>query len=289
MVYGEVTQLLLVKHIGELRSDRKPLNFLGRVIYRDEKGIHLQSPTAYVEDMIELLGLQKGKSSGTTCTTIVQGREDGSSQLDYEQHLTYRRMVGKLLWLVAIRPDLSYVSKKLSRSLQSPTQDDYAKAKHAIRYLCGTMDYRLTINPDTAHREHAAFDVTTCVDSDWAGCSTTRKSTTGCTITVAGVAINHYSITQATVALSSGEAELYALSSGTTETIGVLQFLRECEVKTDNYVTLTTDSTASKSMASRLGVSRATKHIQLRFLYSQDLVSTGVVRLRKVDTKQQPR
>lgn len=38
-------------------------------------------------------------------------------------------------------------------------------------------------------------------------------------------------------------------------------------------------------MASRLGVSRATTYIQLRFWHAQDLVSTGVVRLWKVPAK----
>lgn len=40
-----------------------------------------------------------------------------------------------------------------------------------------------------------------------------------------------------------------------------------------------TDSAAGKFMR------RATKHIQLLFLYIQDSVSTGVVRLRKAPTK----
>lgn len=31
----------------------------------------------------------------------------------------------------------------------------------------------------------------------------------------------------------SGSAEIYGLSSGTSETKGVLQFLRECNVKTN--------------------------------------------------------
>lgn len=38
-------------------------------------------------------------------------------------------------------------------------------------------------------------------------------------------------------------------------------------------------------MASRLAVDRATTHIQLCFLYAQDLVASGVVRPRKFDTK----
>lgn len=64
----------------------------------------------------------------------------------------------------------------------------------------------------------------------------------------------------------------------------VMQFLKECDLKVHNYPTIATDSTAGKSMASRIGVSRVTKHIQLRLLYVQDLLAQGIVRLKKVDT-----
>lgn len=55
--------------------------------------------------------------------------------------------------------------RELRRALQSPTFDDYAKLKHAIHYLKGTDDYRLTIQPDAKHATQTAFDVTTCVGS----------------------------------------------------------------------------------------------------------------------------
>lgn len=157
------------------------------------------------------------------------------------------------------------------------------KLRQDIRYLKGSEDYKHTIQPENANSTQTTFDVTTYVGSGWASCATIRKSTTGCTITVASVAIHHYSRTQTTVALSS--VELYGLSSCTTWTMGVLQLLQECYVKTSAYVSMVADSTTGKSIASRLGLSGATKHIQLRFLYVQHLVSSSVVRLRKEPTK----
>lgn len=76
------------------------------------------------------------------------------------------------------------------------------------------------------HVAQTTFGVTAYVDTAWARFTATRKSTTGCMITVARVAVYRYSRTQTTVALSSSEPEPQALSSGTTETMGVLQFLR---------------------------------------------------------------
>lgn len=59
-----------------------------------------------------------------------------------------------------------------------------------------------------------------------------------------------------TLALSSGDADLYALGSGTAETMGVRLLFGECDAMTDGYVTMATDSAAGKSMASRLAGGR---------------------------------
>ena len=50
--------------------------------------------------------------------------------------------------------------------------------------------------------------------------------------------------------------------------------------KTNIFVS--TDSAVGKSIVSRFGASRKTKHVQLRFLYMQELVTTGLVRMKKV-------
>lgn len=47
----------------------------------------------------------------------------------------------------------------------------------------------ITSNGDTTNG--GIVDVTTYVDSDWAGCTTTRKSTSGCTITGREIAVRH--------------------------------------------------------------------------------------------------
>ena len=49
-----------------------------------------------------------------------------------------------------------------------------------------------------------------------------------------------------------------------------------------------TDSTAGKSMATRFGTSKKTKHVQLRFLFIQELVASGVVSIKKVSGTSNP-
>ena len=131
-------------------------------------------------------------------------------------------------------------------------------------------------------------ELTIVVDSDWAGCRTTRRSTSGCVISLFGCPIHSFSRTQGTIATSSGEAELYAIGSGVSEGLGIMNLLQESKLRTKVAMTVMTDSTSAKAMATRIGVTKLTKHIQLRFLYMQDLVANNIVKIKKVGTKENP-
>lgn len=58
------------------------------------------------------------------------------------------------------------------------------------------------------------------------------------------------------------------------------------EIKGHNDATIATDNTTGHSIASRTGVSRGSKQVQLRLLYMRAVFAQGIVRLRKVGTKE---
>eukprot|EP00971_Amphidinium_carterae_P116356 2304748-Amphidinium_carterae.1 len=49
-----------------------------------------------------------------------------------------------------------------------------------------------------------------------------------------------------------------------------------------------TDSSAGKAVASRLGLNRKTKHVQLKYLYMQDIIQRGEMTITKVQTTRNP-
>ena len=89
-------------------------------------------------------------------------------------------MVGKLLWMTYTRPDIGFATKELARALTQPTTADQQKLKHLLMYIKGTQHYKQYVRPTTkTPTAEAVPDIQVFVDSDWAGCATTRKSTTG--------------------------------------------------------------------------------------------------------------
>ena len=102
------------------------------------------------------------------------------------------------------------------------------------------------------------------VGSDLAGCRSARKSTSGTVVQILNSFVSFGSRTQGTIALSSGEAELYAIGQGTSEALYIRNLIPEA--KLEKSINMHTDSTAGKSMATRFGTSKKTKHVELRFL-----------------------
>ena len=174
--------------------------------------------------------------------TIVKNVSD--TPLSPEEHSMYRTAVGKLLWLALIRGDIAYATKELSRDVTAPTMQSGAKLKHLLRYLIGAKMCVLRLRPSYQLSDgNCSLDVNVFVDSDWAGCSKTRKSTSRSTVNILGCSMVSTARTQGTLALSSGEAELYAIGQGVLEALFLRSMLLEAKLAKKVNVIARTDST----------------------------------------------
>ena len=91
-----------------------------------------------------------------------------------------------------------------------------------------------------------------------------------------------WSSTQGPIALSSAEAEYYAMLNGVVKATGLQAMAAELGVKgLGGPIGLYTDSTAAKSFASRRGLGRV-RHVETRRLWLQREVAEGRVRVHKV-------
>ena len=205
--------------------------------------------------------------------------ESTDEALSAKQHSTYRRIVGQLLWMSPVRPDLSYAIKELSKACQAPHVSHETAAKRVLRYLNGTRDYILELKLNTNLGEDQLLITT---DASWASNPADRRSTTGYTIQLQGFLVCASSRTQAVIALSSAEAELMALSSALQDGLFCKRLLSELgdAVK----ITLHSDSTAALALTRRRGVGRV-KHLDIRWLWCQDIYRSGQLALCHVPSK----
>ena len=165
--------------------------------------------------------------------------------------------------------------------VSAPTQDSWKQLQHVLRYVQGTKDYVLKLGDGPRDGDD---EVTAITDASWAS-GRGRKSTTAALIFFRGVLLLSMSRTQGRLALSSAEAELEAMVTGTQEAEFVTTLMTEIDVtKPKPMIVLHGDSNAALGIAARIGLGRL-KHVELRLLWLQDEVRAGAVRMVKEVTE----
>ena len=97
--------------------------------------------------------------------------------------------------------------------------------------------------------------------------------------------IKSWSSSQPVIALSSGEAELYALVKAATQAKGIGSLMMDFDLAVET--TIHTDSTAALGMVYRKGVGKV-RHIEVQYLWIQDEVYKKKVSVLKVGTRDNP-
>ena len=164
--------------------------------------------------------------------------------------------------------------------MASPTTEDYEDLKRLGRYLLG--------KPRIIQLYHAGPRkkfIDCYVDSDWAGCVRTRRSTSGGGILWGSHCLKTWASTQASVALSSGEAEYYSMVKGASIAMGTRALLDDFGVKVG--IRVHTDSSAAKGIASRTGLGK-TRHIAVHLLWVQEKVRGKDIELLKCKGTENP-
>ncbi|XP_021740408.1 uncharacterized protein LOC110706764 [Chenopodium quinoa] len=82
----------------------------------------------------------------------------------------YRRLIGKLIYLAVIRPDLAYSVHILSQFMRSPKEEHWEAALRVVRYLKKCPGQGILLRSDSA------LWLEGWCDSNWASCPLTRGS-----------------------------------------------------------------------------------------------------------------
>ena len=112
----------------EVEGELKPqttVNFLGRTLRHNGDSIDITMPTAYVRDMLKLFDMEDAKPSPTTGSSTKPNYVP--QRLNNADHTADHAIVGKLLWLALVRPDISSATKEWSRDLTAPTTESVVR------------------------------------------------------------------------------------------------------------------------------------------------------------------
>ncbi|GJZ59443.1 retrovirus-related pol polyprotein from transposon TNT 1-94 [Tanacetum coccineum] len=127
----------------------------------------------------------------------------------------YRGMVGTLMYLIASRPNLTFVVCMCARYQARPTERHVHDVKRIFKYLKGTVNRGLWYPKDSS------IALTAYADADHAGCQDTRLSTSGSMQFLGDRLVSWSSKRKKSVAISSTEAEYIALSGCCAQLVNI--------------------------------------------------------------------
>ncbi|UYV83970.1 hypothetical protein LAZ67_X000731 [Cordylochernes scorpioides] len=151
--------------------------------------------THYIEEILKEYGMEHAKEASTPLDPGMFTEGPGGKEAC--------RMT---------RPDIAYAVSYLSKFNSSPLQQHWNAVKHLLRYLKKTKDLKLVFSK--TGKKLVAF-----ADADWGSDKEDRKSYSGHIFVLGGAAISWCSRKQKCVALSTAEAEYYAMCKAAKEAL----------------------------------------------------------------------
>ena len=195
-------------------SKSTPLEFCGFVISESQdaqgKLVRTMDCTAEVEKLIQLAGISIPHIRKVKCP-MPDGSEIASdpTPLGQLESTFYRSTVGQIQYFAHIvRYDVAHAISRLGQYSQQPTEGAYKALTRVLGYLASTVNFQLK-----GYVGGGSDSIEIYCDSDHGGDKhLTTRSQSGVIITLNGVPVHWRSCRQPVTALSSAEAEIYALA-----------------------------------------------------------------------------
>ncbi|GJU92103.1 putative ribonuclease H-like domain-containing protein [Tanacetum coccineum] len=246
----------LMKDKFQMSSMGELTFFLGLQIQQKKKGIFI-SQDKYVNEILRKFNYTDVKSASTPTDLekpLVQDRDAA----DVDEHL-YRSMIGSLMYLTASRPDIMFAVCACARFQVSPKTSHLLAVKRIFRYLKGKPSLGLWYSKDSP------LELVAYTDSDYAGATQDRKSTTG-------------------VATSTTEAEYVAAASCCGQVLWIQNQLLDYGYNFMNTV-IYIDNNSTICIIENPVQHSKTKHIEIRHHFIRDCNAKKLIQMAKIDTE----
>ncbi len=214
-------ELTIQPRLGPGENDAKEAVVLNRIIRWTAEGIEMEADPRQTEKLIAECGMEGVNTVATPGVRVSFAQTENEKPLPEHLHTPFRGAAARANYLAADRLDCQFAAKEVCRWMAKPTDSSWQALKRLCRYLVGL--------PRLVHvyRWQEADTIDVYTDTDWNGCPRTRKSTSGGCVLLGSHTIKTWSSTQASVALSSGEAEFNGVVRGSGVGLGYRSLLRD--------------------------------------------------------------
>lgn len=169
----------------------------------------------------------------------------------------------------------------VSQFMHAPTVDHFKLVRRILRYLKGTISLGLHLKSNTPLTLSAFYD------ADWAGCPTTRRSTTGYYTFLGTNIISWCAKKQHTVSRSSTGAEYRAMANTAAELTCLTYLLRDLSIPIPSSPALYCDNLSALYMTINPVFHARSKHIELDYHFVREHVALGLLVTKHIPSTHQ--
>ncbi|GJU35905.1 putative ribonuclease H-like domain-containing protein [Tanacetum coccineum] len=238
--------------------------FLGLQVKQKNDGIFI-SQDKYVTEILKKFGFSDVKTASTPMETHKPLLKDADGE-EVDVYL-YRSMIGSLMYLTSSRPDIMFAVCACARYQVNPKVSHLHVVKRIFRYLKGQPKLGLWYPKDSP------FDLVAYTDSDYAGASLDKKSTTGGCQFLRCRLISWQCKKQTVVANSTTEAEYVAASSCCGQVLWIqnqlLDYGDSNEKKLIQMIKIHTDKNVTDLLTKAFDVKTINGEVQLQALVDE--------------------
>jgi hypothetical protein len=193
---------------------------------KDENGMHVTkvNQTSYSLLCVDRFGLTDVDTTASKYDTPlppahgrsnlkdIMGSVDSEVDKVWREKYSYPCIVGSLIHaMVHTRPDIAYAVSQLSRAVSCPEPYHYKAARHLLCYIKNTVDLGIEYR-QAEMLKYGNHYLRGAVDSSFADCDDTHRSTSGYVIWFGGAPLEWECKRQPLVTMSTMESEYVAAS-----------------------------------------------------------------------------
>ena len=188
--------------------------------------------------------------------------DDVSMKLSRDLHDKFRKIIGRLTYLAGgTRPDIQFSVNRLSQHFADPREVHLKASKHLLRYIKGTITYRITYSAKGSVGTRALIGYS---DSAY-GNATKERSTSAYVFMLANGPVSWCSRKQPITAMSTTEAEYIAAAEAAKQAIWIRHFLTAISKHPKQPTQLGIDNQGALTLSSNPVNHLRSKHIRIRY------------------------